>query len=85
MIRILLAGFSRQRNLKISNFTVGSDDSLFEGVHKFTSMMSALIGRRTYREKVTVRERRAMRGETRRVRSYRRRKTFATCRSHDIN
>lgn len=63
--------FSRQRDLNVSNFTVGFDDSLFERVHKFPSMMSALIGRRTYREKVTVRERRAMRGEARRVRSYR--------------
>lgn len=87
MIRMLLTRFSRQRDLNVSNFTVGLDDSLFERVHKFPSMMSALIGRRHLPRKSNG---------TRATRDERRdqacpklspcwRKTFATCRSHDIN
>jgi len=86
-MRILLTRFSRQCNLNVSNFTIGFDDSFSGHVHKFPSMMSALIGRRTYRGKsngtrATCDEKR---GQACPKLSPCRRKTFATFRSHDIN
>lgn len=81
MIRILTK-FSRQRDLDISNFTMGFDDSLSGRVYKFPSMTSALIGRRTYRGKSngTRATRDERRGQACPKLSPCRRKTFATCR-----